>query len=140
MASATLTSTPAQASPVAPGPRLQALGFGGLVAVLVWALGSNRPWAVALLAALVWASVVLAAVGAVWRAPVQARARTQAQPALVPAAWLPLGALLGFAGLVVLQQLPGLGANGGTLSIDPSTPAATCSSPCCTWAPGCWCC
>ena len=40
-------------------------------------------------------------------------------PALVPAAWLPLGALLGFAGLVVLQLLPGLGPNGGALSIDP---------------------
>lgn len=126
MASATRTSTPPQASPEAPGPRLQALGFGGLVVALIWApwpLGSNRPWAVALLAALVWASVVLAAVGAVWRAPVQARARAQAQPpllpTLVPAAWLPLGALLGFAGLVVLQLLPGLGPNGGMLSIDP---------------------
>ena len=96
------------------GQRFQALGFAGLLVALVWApwpLGSNRPWGVALLAAIVWASVMLAALGWV----LQAAPRR----ALQPGAWLPVAALVGFAGLALLQMLPGLGADGGTLSIDP---------------------
>ncbi len=94
--------------------RLQALGFGGLLVALVWApwpLGSNRPWGLALLAGLVWGSLLLAVLGRALQA--------QPGPALQPAAWVPVAGLLGFAGLAVVQMLPGLGAGGGTLSIDP---------------------
>jgi O-antigen ligase len=45
------------------------LAFAALLAALVWApwpLGSNRPWALATLALLVWAGLVLAAVAAAW--------------------------------------------------------------------------
>jgi O-antigen ligase len=94
--------------------RLQQLGFVGLLVALVWApwpLGSNRPWAVALLAAIVWASLALAAVGAALQ--------VQPQRKTVAGAWVPVAALLGFAALAVLQLVPGLGPNGGPISIDP---------------------
>ena len=114
MARARATTPAAKTDTNALGLRLQALGFAGLLVALIWApwpLGSNRPWGVALLAALVWAGVVLAALGHVLKA--------QPRPPLSPGAWLPVAALVAFAGLAVLQILPGLGPDGGTLSIDP---------------------
>ena len=114
MVTASTPALAAHAQTDAAGQRLQALGFAGLLVALIWApwpLGSNRPWGVALLAAIVWASLALAAVGRV----------LQARPgrALQPGAWLPVAALAGFGGLALLQLLPGLGAGGDTLSIDP---------------------
>jgi len=107
-----LANPPAAGMPAWLG-QLNALAFTGLLVALVWAswpLGSNRPWAVALLACMVWAGVLLAAVGA-WLAPGDVRR-------LMPAGWpLPLLALVGFAALAVAQLVPGAGAH--PLSIDP---------------------
>jgi len=111
---ASATAPAAKTDTHALGLRLQAIGFAGLLVALIWApwpLGSNRPWGVALLAAVVWASVLLAALGQVLKG--------QPRRSLSPGAWLPVAALVAFAGLAVVQMLPGLGPDGGTLSIDP---------------------
>jgi hypothetical protein len=111
---ASATAPAAKTDTHALGLRLQAIGFAGLLVALIWApwpLGSNRPWGVALLAAVVWASVLLAVLGQVLNG--------QPRRSLSPGAWLPVAALVAFAGLAVVQMLPGLGPDGGTLSIDP---------------------
>ena len=81
----------------APGGRW---AFAALLALLVWApvpLASNRSWALALLAMLCSALLLAVLVGRAWR------------PVAVPSAkhWaVPLGLLLGYGVLVLLQLVP----------------------------------
>ena len=94
--------------------RFDVAAFSLLLVTLVWApwpLGSNRPWSLAILGMLVWLGVGLA---------VAARLAGGGAPRSLPAGWVvPMAALAGFASLVALQLLPGLGPAGGPLSIDP---------------------
>lgn len=95
---------------------LDSTAFALLLTAVVWApwpLGSNRPWALAILATLLWAGLTLAALARL--APDCAAVRASALPAT---AWVPIAALSGFAGLLVAQLVPGLGTGGGTVSID----------------------
>lgn len=98
------------------------LPFWGLMLALAWApwpLASNRPWSLALLALLVWLPLVGLVVH---RLVAGARPGPHAAPAslaLPPGAWLPTACLAGFAALAALQLVPGLGPQGGAVSIDP---------------------
>ena len=87
---------------------LERTAFAMLLTALLWApwpLGSNRPWALALLGAMLWVGLALAALGRVLQPP---------QPRHNRAAgwWLPVAAMAAFAALLVLQLLPGLGVDG----------------------------
>jgi O-antigen ligase len=90
------------------------LALGLLLASLVWApwpLGSNRPWALALLGMLVWLGVAAALAG---------RVAAGGGPRRLAVGWaVPSVAILAYAGLVALQLVPGLGPAGGPVSIDP---------------------
>ncbi len=93
--------------------------YATLLGAIVWApwpLGSNRPWAVALLAFVLWLAVALAVSAAALAGPKSSLAQSRPWPA---AAYLPLAALASFALLLVAQMLPGLGPGGGPISIDP---------------------
>jgi O-antigen ligase len=104
-------------------------GYAVLIAAVVWApwpLGSNRPWALALLAALVWLGVLIAsaAVLAGWAGTASAAASRSGQGSSKPLHGLlkrcwPLASLAGLVLLLVAQLVPGWGSDGGTLSIDP---------------------
>ncbi len=116
-------ATPRLANPAAPRPwaaPLDRLAFGLLLMTLLWApwpLGSNRPWAVAVLGALLACGFLLACVA---RLGLQGAAPA---PRRAAAWWLPPLALAGFALLLVVQLVPGLlahsTAGGGTISADP---------------------
>ena len=109
------TALPTPANTSALALPLDRVAFALLLGALIWApwpLGSNRPWAVASLAALVWAGVMLAALASAMSPTTRG--------SLPRGAWLPLGALLGFALLVAAQLVPALGGGGtGLISIDP---------------------
>ena len=96
------------------GKPLDVVAFYLLVVALVWApwpLGSNRPWSTAVLGMLLWAGVGSATAS---RLAGGGAARS------LPHGWaLPVAGLTGFAGLVALQLVPGLGVEARALSIDP---------------------
>ena len=95
------------------GGPLDAVAFHLLMAAVVWApwpLGSNRPWSTALLGMLLWAGVGFATAG---------RLAGVAAVRSLPAGWaVPVAGLVGFASLVALQLIPGLGEGSRALSID----------------------
>lgn len=91
-------------APSSPEPRLFGVLFWGLLLVLLWAplpLGSNRPWAAALLFLCLWALLGSLLLAAAWH-PGAAQLLLQR----LRRAWLPLALLAGFALLVVAQLLP----------------------------------
>lgn len=85
-----------------------------LMVAVVWApwpLGSNRPWSTAVLGMLLWAGTALATASRL------AGGRIRHS---LPQGWpLPVAGIGGFACLVALQLMPGFGAQGKALSIDP---------------------
>lgn len=88
-----------------------------LLAALAWApwpLASNRPWALAVLGALLWVGLSLAIASRLL-----ATGSSLGWPQLPREWWVPVVALSGFALLVALQLVPGLGGDGQTLSISP---------------------
>ena len=98
------------------GKKLDSAAFFLLLLTVVWApwpLGSNRPWAVAILAAMLWTGLALAALARL--APdgdaLQGALRSGTR-------WVPVAALSGFALLQLVQLVPGWGEGGGTVSID----------------------
>jgi O-antigen ligase len=89
------------------------LGFGLLLSALAWApwpLGSNRPWALALLALLVWSGLFLAAMAGVWPGDRAIRWRGAAGP---------LGLGVGFCGVVAAQAAWGTLEGEMLQSLDP---------------------
>lgn len=97
-----------------------AVPFGGLLLAVVWApwpLASNRPFALGLLAMLVWSALAWWAVVQLLPADRRGSAVGSGTSQLGAVKW-PLGMLLGFACLVAAQLLPGLGAQGGPISIE----------------------
>ncbi len=95
-----LTDTKNHAASTPPGPWWDRVAFGGLLLALVWAplpLGSNRPWAVGVLASLLCLLVALYLLGAVHGGHARFRGR------LLAAAWS-LG-LMGCFALLLLGQL-----------------------------------
>lgn len=93
---------------------LNTAAFGLLLLALLWApwpLGSNRQWALALLGLLVWAGVLAAALA-------RLLGPARGTGALARGWWVPCAGLAGLAVLLVVQMLPGLGADGGALSVD----------------------
>ena len=99
---------------------LNAWAFRGLLALLVWApwpLGSNRPWALSILAAGCWGLLMLALVARLLGPVDDSWRRLHSQ------AYVPLLSLAAFCLWVALQLVPGLGplvADGrDTLTIGP---------------------
>lgn len=94
---------------------LGTVAFWGLLVALIWApwpLGSNRLWASAALACIVWVAVAMAALD--WLRNPYAVQRTP----LAKGWWWPAAAFSGFVLLLAMQMIPGLAPNGGTVSID----------------------
>ena len=102
-------------------PQRSRVAFWGLLVALAWApwpLASNRPWALALLALLVWLPLVWLTVHHLAASLRPGNHGATANLALPPGAWLPTACMAGFAVLGALQLVPGLGPQGGTISID----------------------